>query len=334
MTINTPRKVGQMQYLFVPEYYCHTSLNSSLQIFMRQRLFFEIDDVMIPVDIKPLPILIASTAATSFVWLVYLVIYRLYLSPLARFPGPKIAALTHWYECYYDVFAPGGGMYMWEIEKMHKKYGRRHRRPNSYSSKRTDLHGIGPVVRINPDELHFNDFEFFDTTYASAPHKRDKWGYNAKSPDSNYATGFTLDHDLHKKRRDAIAPFLIKRSVQTLESDIQGRVDRVCQIIEENHQAKSPVNLAVVFLALCIYTVTNVRFGPIPQPLVFGMDMLTLRIGLLRRRFWSPPRGEAHRTVQGRLSFLYLFPPRHTTLLLVSIYNEDDAALGSQDSDT
>jgi len=47
----------------------------------------------------------------------------LYLSPIADFPGPKIAALTHWYEWYYDVLAPGAGMYIWEIEKMHQKYG-------------------------------------------------------------------------------------------------------------------------------------------------------------------------------------------------------------------
>lgn len=63
---------------------------------------------------------------TSVLLLVYAVctaIWRLRLSPLARFPGPKLAALTLWYECYYDVLKPGGGMYIWKIEEMHKKYG-------------------------------------------------------------------------------------------------------------------------------------------------------------------------------------------------------------------
>ena len=114
-------------------------------------------------------------------------------------------------------------------------------------------------MRINPFELHFNDFEFYDTIYASTPQKRDKWGWNSKSPDSNFATGFTLDHDLHKKRREAIAPFFSKRNVQSLETEIQERVDRVCEILEQHYQAKSPVNLAVVFLALAIDTVTDVR---------------------------------------------------------------------------
>jgi len=49
-------------------------------------------------------------------------IYSLYLSPLSKFPGPKLAALTLWYEFYYDVIR--NGKYLWEIEKMHEKYGR------------------------------------------------------------------------------------------------------------------------------------------------------------------------------------------------------------------
>lgn len=66
----------------------------------------------------------ALAGAALLAYTIYGAIYRLYLSPLARFPGPKIAALTRWYECYYDVFSPGGGMYMWEVEKMHQKYGK------------------------------------------------------------------------------------------------------------------------------------------------------------------------------------------------------------------
>ena len=136
--------------------------------------------------------------------------------------------------------------------------------PTFDRSSHIDIFKTGPVVRINPDELHFVDFEFYDTIYASAPQKRDKWGYNAKSPDSNFATGFTLDHDLHKQRRDAVAPSFSKRNIQTLEPEIKERVDHVCQIMEEHHKAQTPVNLATVFLALAIDTVTNVCLRPRP----------------------------------------------------------------------
>jgi len=50
-----------------------------------------------------------------------MVIYRLYFHPLAKFPGPRIAAATHFYEVAWDYF--GKGAYLYEIERMHQKYG-------------------------------------------------------------------------------------------------------------------------------------------------------------------------------------------------------------------
>lgn len=62
-----------------------------------------------------LVILVAS------LYLIYGIAWRLLWSPIAKFPGPKLAAVTLWYEFYYDVIK--NGRYMWEIEKMHEKYG-------------------------------------------------------------------------------------------------------------------------------------------------------------------------------------------------------------------
>ena len=60
-------------------------------------------------------------AVLAVVYLAYGITWRLLWSPLAKFPGPRLAALTLWYEFYYDVIK--NGRYMWEIEKMHAKYG-------------------------------------------------------------------------------------------------------------------------------------------------------------------------------------------------------------------
>jgi hypothetical protein len=51
----------------------------------------------------------------------YLVVWRLFLSPLAKFPGPKLAAVTGWYEFYFDYFH--NGKYIFEIERLHRVYG-------------------------------------------------------------------------------------------------------------------------------------------------------------------------------------------------------------------
>lgn len=50
-------------------------------------------------------------------------VYRVTLHPLAKFPGPKLAGATFWYEFYYDVW-PIRYQYMWKIEELHRKYGK------------------------------------------------------------------------------------------------------------------------------------------------------------------------------------------------------------------
>ena len=54
----------------------------------------------------------------------YVLAKRLLFHPLARFPGPKLAAATYWYEFYHDLIAgktPGQGVY--NIDRLHEIYG-------------------------------------------------------------------------------------------------------------------------------------------------------------------------------------------------------------------
>ena len=57
-----------------------------------------------------------------------LTVYRLFFSPLAGFPGPKIAAVTGYYESFYDIVL--NGHYVFKINDMHKRYGQSTRRLN------------------------------------------------------------------------------------------------------------------------------------------------------------------------------------------------------------
>lgn len=65
--------------------------------------------------------IVLNLTVVAVIYTVVLVIYRLFLSPLANVPGPKIAAATGWYESYYDCLR--AGTYMFEIERMHKLFG-------------------------------------------------------------------------------------------------------------------------------------------------------------------------------------------------------------------
>ena len=78
-----------------------------------------------------MPLLLASVALL-LVYFVCLSTYRLFLSPLAKVPGPWVAAATGWYEFYWDCLMQG--QYVFKIEEMHEKYG---------LSPRTSLRGSG-----------------------------------------------------------------------------------------------------------------------------------------------------------------------------------------------
>lgn len=66
---------------------------------------------------------VALVALITVVYVAILAAYRLFFHPLRKFPGPKAAAATYWYEFYYDVVYKGGGQYFRELEAMHQKYG-------------------------------------------------------------------------------------------------------------------------------------------------------------------------------------------------------------------
>lgn len=48
-------------------------------------------------------------------------LYRVYLHPLRKIPGPKLAAASYLYEFYWDVYK--GGLFLFQIQKMHERYG-------------------------------------------------------------------------------------------------------------------------------------------------------------------------------------------------------------------
>lgn len=71
----------------------------------------------------PLGHVVTALIVAGLGYLATLAVYRLYLSPLAKIPGPKLAAVSKWYEFYYEVILPG--QYVFKIEELHKKYGKR-----------------------------------------------------------------------------------------------------------------------------------------------------------------------------------------------------------------
>jgi hypothetical protein len=68
-----------------------------------------------------LGISLAAAVVALFFYLTALYLYRIFLHPLAGYPGPKLAAASNWYEFYYDVVRRGD--FTRHIQELHRKYG-------------------------------------------------------------------------------------------------------------------------------------------------------------------------------------------------------------------
>lgn len=148
---------------------------------------------------------LAAVASTALAYLICLVFYRLSIHPLAKFPGPKLAAITRYYEGYYDVVL--NGQYTLKIAELHQQYG--------------------PIVRISPYELHINDPPYYEKLYRQEGRwNKYDWSYDAfGAPMSSVCT---VDHDIHKRRRAPLNAFFSKVSVASRQDMIQRFANKLC----------------------------------------------------------------------------------------------------------
>ena len=107
----------------------------------------------------------------------------------------------------------------------------------------------GPIIRINPREIHISDANFLDTVYAPSLVQRDKDEYQLRTLRVPTSIRGTVNHNLHKRRREALNPFFSKRNVLNLETVIVRKIDQLCRVIESHSHEETVVNLSDVFFA-------------------------------------------------------------------------------------
>ncbi|KAJ5672267.1 benzoate 4-monooxygenase cytochrome P450 [Penicillium longicatenatum] len=130
----------------------------------------------------------------ALVALISLLAYRIYFHPLAHIPGPLLGRITYLYEWYYDLYQ--SGQFTFQLRALHHKYG--------------------PVIRINPDEVHIDDPDFFDQVFNQTNGRAEKTLRVAEVFGPYPATIGTQSHSLHRLRRSALNPFFSKKSVADL----------------------------------------------------------------------------------------------------------------------
>lgn len=99
---------------------------------------------------------------------------------------------------------------------------------------------IGPIIRINPNEVHIYDPEFYDTLYSqkSRYSKIERLRYRFGMPTSTFDT---TEHDHHTRRRAALGSFFSKQKVAEFSCFIQKNADRLCDRLEQEYSGMGKV---------------------------------------------------------------------------------------------
>lgn len=177
-------------------------------------------------------------SASTAVYFGSVLVYRLFLSPLAKFPGPRLAAATRLYETYFQLIK--GGTFTWHINDLHDRYG--------------------PVVRITPWEIHIKDPDYYNTLYAGPGKHRNKdplfsyIGY----PQSIFSLN---SHEAHRPWRKILGHFLKKGAVQDLEPVIQANTQALCKHFSAAVKNKGILELYAAFHCFTSDTLSQHAFG-------------------------------------------------------------------------
>lgn len=121
--------------------------------------------------------------------------------------------------------------------------------------------GQGPIVRINPYELHIDEPDYYDILYSGPSQKRDKWEWSAKMFNNPLSVNAAVPHNLHRTRRAALNPYFSNQSVARLEGMLKAAVENLCARFEGIRDSGHPVNLGDAYAALTMDVITEYSFG-------------------------------------------------------------------------
>ncbi|KAF5337488.1 hypothetical protein D9758_013608 [Tetrapyrgos nigripes] len=219
-------------------------------------------------------ILVASTCAL-LAYLAHANFQRLF-NPLIQFPGPTLAKWTSYYMAYYDIWK--GGSWIEQLQELHQLYG--------------------PVVRVAPNQLHFNDPQAYVDIYSST---------SKFTKDPDFYGLFPMNDSLFTQtdprkvsaRKPLVAPFFSRQTVLTLEETIQSTVDTLIRQLLKNHsssQRPANLNLALRSAAFDIITtycfaksINTVSYPDFHNDIILSMDSSLPTIPLVKHfRIFKP----------------------------------------------
>ncbi|KAI1866811.1 uncharacterized protein JN550_007358 [Neoarthrinium moseri] len=191
-------------------------------------------------SITPLQV-VGAAIATSGLYLLGRCIYILYLHPLAKFPGPKLAALSDAWWAW--MFTSGRGAQI--MLDVHRKYG--------------------DVVRIAPNELSFSSVQSYFDIYGHAGSKSRAEGrflktefYDLGAPRINTVR----DPVVHARQRKALSHAFSAKALRDQEDVVQQYVDLfVKQLTRLGSAGKKAIEATEAYNWLTFDIIGDLAFG-------------------------------------------------------------------------
>ncbi|KAK5736331.1 hypothetical protein LTR17_007495 [Elasticomyces elasticus] len=162
-----------------------------------------------------------------------LLIYRIFLNPLNRFPGPWTARLSS----FFLTFRLGNLDAYLQLQALHRRYGK--------------------IVRIGSSQLSIIDPEGMEITYGVHATATKAAFYDGDKPLTSMQTA--RGKDLHDRRRKIWAPAFSDRAVRAYETTIHSLNDKIVKRFAEF--AGTPVNVSFWFNLYSFDAMGSLAFG-------------------------------------------------------------------------
>ncbi|KIK58188.1 hypothetical protein GYMLUDRAFT_228085 [Collybiopsis luxurians FD-317 M1] len=179
---------------------------------------------------------------SAVLYIALLAIYRLFFHPLCKYPGPALAAVTGWYEAYYNIVKDGG--LVTELQILHQRFA------------------FNVIQHL---QLHFNYRNAYHDIYThGSTLTKDPEFYLAIGAPSPLSVATLCDPQEAKARRALLGPFFSRKSVMELEYTIQkkARVEKLVTVLAERHNSeKSALALDIAFRACTLDIITSYCFA-------------------------------------------------------------------------
>jgi hypothetical protein len=118
----------------------------------------------------------------------------------------------------------------------------------------------GPIIRINPHEIHIRDPDYYESIYSN-DQGIDKPVYTSYQFGSPGATFSTIGHELHRQRKAVLLPFFSKRKIIEQAPNIQSRVEEICYRLRNEYAGTDKIlNLCDLFSCFTADVITRYAF--------------------------------------------------------------------------